>query len=135
MSEIDWEARIREALDAYNRGDYAEALKHASDDIELRRINTSPDLRDPILGREEVIEFFRPDVFEDQRTELLELIRPTAGAIVTKVRFSARGAGSGLDVPPLESFVVWHIPGDAITKIEFFGVLDDAIRAVETGPG
>jgi ketosteroid isomerase-like protein len=134
MTEIDWEARIREALDAFNREDYETALRHATDDIELRRIDTSPDSRDPIRGRDQVIEFWRPEVFEEQRAELLELISLGDDTIITKVKFSARGAASGLDVPPLESFVVWYLRDDKISKLAFFGVLADAERAAESGP-
>jgi ketosteroid isomerase-like protein len=134
MPAIDWEARIREAMEAYNRGDYEAALTHASDDVELRRIEISPDSRDPIRGREQVLKFFRPDLFVDQRSELIELIEAGENAIVTRIRFSARGAGSGLEVPPLESFILWRIEGGVITRIEFHTVLADALRAAEADP-
>jgi hypothetical protein len=134
MAAIDWEARIREAIDAFNRGDYEAAMTYASDDVELRRIDTSPESRDVLRGREQVVEFFRPDVFVDQRVELVELIPGEAGATITRVRFSARGAGSGLEIPPLESFVVWRVAGEEIARIELYAVLDDARHAARLDP-
>jgi hypothetical protein len=79
-----------------------------------------------------VLEFFRPDVFEDQRGELVELIQGDK-AIITRIRFSARGAGSGLAIPPLESFIVWRIEGDAVARIEFYAHSDEARRAAGLG--
>jgi ketosteroid isomerase-like protein len=134
MAGIDWEARISEAIDAFNRGDYETALTHASDDVELRRIDTSPDSRDIVRGRERVVEFFRPDVFVDQRGELVEFVPAGEGTTITRIRFSARGAGSGLELPPLDSFVVWRIDGDAIARIEFYTELEAARRAAGLDP-
>ena len=122
------------AVDAYNRGDFEGALAYASERVELKRIETSPDGRDVVRGRDAVIEFFRPDVFVDQRSELVELIRAGEDAIVTQIRFTARGSGSGVQVPALDSFIVWRIEGDEITRIEFYNESEAAWRSVGVDP-
>ncbi|MGH2952519.1 MAG: nuclear transport factor 2 family protein [Solirubrobacterales bacterium] len=118
MAEIDWERRLREGIEAYNRGDWEAVLTDASDDIELQRADISPEARDIVRGRERVLEYFRPEVFEDQRIDLRE-IEIGDGAVYMSMRFSARGAGSGIPVE-IDSYAVYRIADDLLTRLEIY---------------
>jgi ketosteroid isomerase-like protein len=115
---LDWETRLRAAIDAYNRGDYEAVMDLASEDIELQRAGNAPESREVVRGREAVLEFFRPEVFEDQRIELGEL-EVGSDAIVAAQSFTARGRGSGLPID-IDSWVVYRIGGDVLTRIEVY---------------
>jgi ketosteroid isomerase-like protein len=114
----DWERRLRDAIAAFNRGEYDAVLGLASDDIELQRASASPDSREVVRGREQVVEYLRPNIFSDQRIEILNLEIGDDTALV-RTRFSARGSGSGIPVD-VESWTVYRVEGEALTRIEIY---------------
>jgi ketosteroid isomerase-like protein len=124
---VDWERTLRDGIAAYNRGEYEQVLANASEDVELRRADNSPDSREVLRGREQVLAWFHPDVFEDQRIELLEF-ELGDDALFTRVRFTARGSGSGLPVE-IESYTVYRISGDQFTRLEIYVDADEARAA------
>ena len=127
MSEIVWEQRIREGIEAYNRGDWDAVLIDASDDVELKRADISPDARDVVRGRERVLEYFRPDVFTDQHIDPLQIVVGD-DAVYVRMRFSARGAGSGIPVE-IESHAVYRIADDRLIRLEIYGEEPEARAA------
>jgi ketosteroid isomerase-like protein len=131
MSEIDWEQRIREGIEAYNRGDWEAVLADASEDIELKRADISPEARDVVRGRERVLDYFRPDVFQDQRIEIRE-IEIGEDAVYVRMNFSARGAGSGIPME-LESHTVYRIVDDLLVRLEIYADAPDARAAAGLG--
>ena len=120
----DWEARLRKAIEAYNRGDYEAVVDLGSDDVELQRASRAPESREVVRGREQVLEFFRPQVFDDQRLELGE-VEVGPDAILAQTTFTARGRGSGIPVE-IESWNVYRVRGDALSRIEIY---NDAVEA------
>jgi ketosteroid isomerase-like protein len=127
MAGIDWERRLRDGFEAYNRGDWEAVLTYASDDVELQRAHTSPDSREVLRGREQVLAFFRPDVFEDQRIDVLDLeVAPDAAYV--RMRFTARGAGSGLPAE-IESYNVYRIANGLLTRVEIYADEQEARAA------
>jgi ketosteroid isomerase-like protein len=118
MDEIDWEERLRDGLAAYNRGDYEQVLAYASDDVELKRTDDSPDSMEILHGRAAVLGWFQPDAFTDQHLELLKL-DTGVDSVVGHLRFTARGAGSGMPVE-IESFVVYRLDGGLVRRLEVY---------------
>ena len=127
MDQAAWEQRFRDGVEAFNRGDYEGLLDLATHDAELQRAPDSPNSREVIRGREALVEFFRPDAFEDQRSELVELEFGNE-AVLARILFRARGAGSGIPVE-IESFVVFRIAGDRFTRMEIYPEHDEARAA------
>lgn len=132
MSELDWEQLLRDGLDAYNRGEWDAVLPYAALDIELQRAPTSPEAGTLVRGREQVVEFFRPDALSEQQLDMLEF-HEGAGAFLAKMRFSAKGAGSGLPVE-LIAFIVYRVEGERVTRIEIYNEEADGRRAAGVDP-
>jgi ketosteroid isomerase-like protein len=131
VSASDWERILREGFDAFNEGDWEAVLEHASEDVEVRRIETSPDSMDVVRGREQVRAFLRPDAFADQHIEVLAM-EHGADAVYVRMRFTARGAGSGLPVD-IDAHNVYRFAGDRLTSIELYG--DQAQARAAAGLG
>jgi ketosteroid isomerase-like protein len=93
-------------------------LDAASDDVEYQRGANAPGAREVIRGKETLTQYFRPDVLEDQRFEILDLDVGTQSAVARMV-FSARGAASGITVDN-ESWVVYRITDDLVSRIEVY---------------
>jgi ketosteroid isomerase-like protein len=131
MAATDWEQRLRDAIAAFNAGDFEAVLDAAADDVEYQRGARAPDAREIIRGKETLTEFFRPDVLEDQRFEILDLEVGSDSAIARMI-FSARGAASGLEVDN-ESWVVYRMADDLVSRIEVYETEDEAREAAGLG--
>jgi ketosteroid isomerase-like protein len=131
VAKIDWEARLQEGAEAYNRGEWDAVLAYAADDIVLQRAPTSPESMGLIEGRDAVREFFRPDVLDEQHLKLVEFTEGDS-AFVARIRFSARGSGSGLTVG-LDAFIVYVIKADLISRIEIHNEEQPARAAAGLG--
>jgi ketosteroid isomerase-like protein len=105
---------VRASIEAFNRGDFEEATKRAHPEIVLTRVGGF----EPLRGREAVIEWMKPDVLEDQKMELLEVI-PNGDCIFARVQTSARGAASGIEADAL-IFAAWTFEDQLATKIELY---------------
>lgn len=114
----NWEERLRGAIEAYNRGEYEAVMDLTSDDVELQRAATSPESREVLRGRDRVLEFFRPDVFEQQEVRADD-IEVGEDSLIVHTLFKARGRGSGLPVE-IESWVVYRVEGETLTRIEIY---------------
>jgi ketosteroid isomerase-like protein len=133
MDEIDWERRLRDGIEAYNRGDYAAVLAFAADDVVLKRPADAPEGKQTVDGREAVLQFFRPDVFREQYLDLHE-VHEGDGALVARITFSATGAGSGMAIS-LDSFLVYTLAPsrEEITRIAIYNEEHEARAAAGLG--
>lgn len=114
----NWEQRLRDAIEAYNRGDYEAVIDLASDDVELQRAGNAPESREVLRGRAQLLEFFRPQAFDDQQLKIGKIVVGT-DAIVARMIFTARGRGSGIPVE-IESWAVYRVEGETLTRIEIY---------------
>jgi ketosteroid isomerase-like protein len=131
MASIDWDGRLREAVAAFNAGDYDEISRYVTPDVELQRVGNAPEAIGVVSGRDAVLQFFHPDAFDEQRLEALE-IEGGPPALVGHQRFHARGAGSGLPVE-IESWIVYRVEGDLVRRIEVYQSREEALAAAELG--
>ena len=129
MAEIDWERRLRESVDAFNRGDFGAMLDNATDDVTYRRSAASPESRETVEGREALLEYMRPDVFSEQHLEVGE-VRLGDAAHVASMTLTATGASSGLAFSATSYLAYFLDPsGEKIARIEVHADLESACAA------
>ena len=121
---IDWEKTFRDAIAAYNRGDWEALGPLMTEDAELQRAPTAPEAEGIVSGRAAVVEFFKPDVLTDQRLEVEEF-HLAEGCFWARLVFNATGSGSGLQVA-LTAWSVYRYNGEKLTRIEIY---DDEAQA------
>ena len=113
--------RVRDALAAFNRGDFDRAVEIAHPDVVFIRPGGLSELR----GAENIRAWMEPDAFESQELEPTDL--QTAGnRVLVRQHARARGAGSGIDVE-LDTWSVWTFDGDGrVTRVESFSDQEEA---------
>jgi ketosteroid isomerase-like protein len=121
--------RLRAAYDAYNRGDAAGAADLASEDIEVRPPPTSVD-PEPFRGRDALLKYLEPNLFEFQRAEPTEFLEHD-DRIFVAVRVHARGRESGVELHD-EAFHVWTVEDERAVRFEVFVDRDDALAALRS---
>ena len=87
-------AKVRQALDAFSRGDFDAALKDAHPEIE--QVGGI----EPLKGIARVRAWMEPDAFESNVVELLD-IRVVGNKVLTRTHNRIKGAGSGIEVDAL----------------------------------
>jgi glucokinase len=109
-------ARVRTALEAFNRGDFDAALAvGVHPDVEF----LPPGGQMPIRGIERFRAWMEPDAFESQVIEPRQF-RSAGNKILVSQRTKARGAGSGIEVE-LDVWGVWTLDdAGLVTRIEIF---------------
>ena len=147
MREGEWAGRLRESFEALNRGDVDAALAWCHPEIEIKRVDGSTDEHDLVRGREAVVEFLAPDVFERQTLEPLDVFEFLAPDVferqtlepldvfegervaVAHTIFRATGSASGLETA-VETWIVYSIGEDGLVRrIENWTRREDAARA------
>jgi ketosteroid isomerase-like protein len=135
LTEEELAERLRDAYEAFNRGDFDAALEFAHPKIVFVR----PAGQSPLVGVEGIREWMEPDAFESQRIEPLE-IRVEGNRALVRARTIARGAGSGIELEA-DSLTVWTADDDGrAIRLETFLVEDeeaaiDALHRAElSGP-
>lgn len=92
---------IRAVYDAYNRGDFDAAVPTtAHPDLEVVPSGDQP----PIKGAAQVRAWMKPDAFESQVIEPLDL-RAAGSKVLVRARTRIRGAGSGIEA----EFLFWAV--------------------------
>ncbi|MDP9188083.1 MAG: nuclear transport factor 2 family protein [Actinomycetota bacterium] len=115
LTDAEIAATLRRLADAFNRGDYEGSIEIAHPEIELVRAWEKSSL----YGTEALQAWLKPDAFENQSLELLDLTI-SGGKVLVNQRFRARGAGSGMDVE-VDSWAVWTLDEAGLaTKLELF---------------
>ncbi|HKP20752.1 MAG TPA: nuclear transport factor 2 family protein [Thermoleophilaceae bacterium] len=118
---------LRAAYDAYNRGEVASVAGFASEDIEVCPPPTSLDPA-PFRGRDALLQYLEPDLFEFQRAEPAEFLEEE-DRILVAVKVHARGRGGGVELHD-EAFHVWTVEGERAVRFEVFVDRDEALAAL-----
>lgn len=127
MPEGPNSARIRQGIEAFNEHDVERVLSFVSDDVEWKRVDGLPDEGGLLHGKAAVREFLRPEVFETQSLEPLEILEE-GDTVVVRARFTARGAGSGIELA-VESYIVYRIRDGLAWRVENWRAREDAERS------
>ena len=117
--------KLREAFDAFNRGDLESAGEWVDQDIEIGR---TPFIDPPPRGKEAFLEFSRPNMFERQTVELLST-EVHGNVVLADLIFHAMGRGSGVEVSQAV-FQVFTWRDGMVVKWEVFFDRKEAKAAV-----
>jgi ketosteroid isomerase-like protein len=113
--------KLRQAYEAFSRGDFDEALTFAHPDIEF----FPPGNAAPYRGIENFRAWMEPDAFDRQVVEPLEFI-DEGNKVLVKQHVKSRGAGSGIELEG-RSWSVWTVNEDGLaTRVEGFLEHDEA---------
>ena len=93
--------KLRRIYEAYNRGDYDDAISIMHPDVEFFPTGGQP----PYRGTASVRRWMEPDAFEQQVVEPLEFVSSRQKVLV-RTRTRGRGAGSGIELE-VDGWNVW----------------------------
>ncbi len=114
MSEENVET-LRAAFAAFNRGDFDVVIKLAHPDFELVRGGGQSVVKGVAAFRT----WMEPDAFEEQRYEPLD-ITASGNRVFVRLRFTGRGAGSGMDLDFTTFSVFTFDDAGLLTRLEGF---------------
>ncbi len=129
MSE-DLERTVREAYDAYNRGDFEGAARFMHPEIEWDSGETSL-MGDAVRGPQAIIERLRPDIFASQRGDI-QRIEVNGEQVFIEMRFHAVGSGSGVEVVT-NAWQVWTFEQGLAVRVQNFLDREQARAAAGLG--
>jgi ketosteroid isomerase-like protein len=89
---------VRTAAAAFNRGDLDTWFGYLADDIDYRAAEGAPDDHGPIHGKDALRSYMQDwlDMFDDFRSEPVELIDAGGDKVIAVVRISGRAKLSGV---------------------------------------
>ena len=112
---------LRSLYGAFNRSDFDAAVEAVHPDIEFVRFGDQV----PVRGVAALRGWMEPDAFEDQRFEPLDF-RVNGDKIFVRHHFTARGAGSGIELD-FTAFAVFTLDDDGlVTRLEAFPPHEEA---------
>ena len=117
--------KLRAAFDAFNRGDLESAGEWVDQDVEIGR---TPFIDPPARGKEALLEFMRPNMFERQEIELVAT-EVHGNMILADLILHAVGKGSGVEVSQA-NFQLFTIRDGTFVKWEVFYDRKEAEAAV-----
>jgi ketosteroid isomerase-like protein len=90
---------VRDAAAAFNRGDVDAWLEYLADDIDYRAAEGALDDRGPMHGKDAVRAYMQDwlDMFDNLRTEAVELIDAGEDRVIAVTRISGRAKLSGVE--------------------------------------
>ncbi len=117
--------QVRAGYDAFNRGDFDDAVSYYHPEVELHR----PGGLAPLVGAEALRAWMEPDAFASQRIEPLS-VEVGDGKVLIRQRMRAVAAGSGIEMENDTWCVMSHDEDLLVTRIETFMLYEeDAARA------
>jgi ketosteroid isomerase-like protein len=90
---------VRDAAVAFNRGDLDAWFEYGADDIDYRAAEGALDDRGPMHGKDAVRAYAQDwlDMFDDFKSEVLELIDAGEDQVIAVLRISGRAKLSGVE--------------------------------------
>ena len=124
------EERVRDAIDAINRGDVDGFLAQTHADFEWNVLRASP-LAGTYRGQEEVRAYVQEwlDTFDDVRLDIEELVEMDDQVLVV-VRGSGWGRASGVEVEN-HFCQLWTLSGGVPTRMSEYATREEALAAAE----
>ena len=122
---------VRAAKDAWNRGDWDEALKHATPDVVLDNSRSVGEWRGVHHGPDQVKHAFQmlTEAWQSVHIEIIEFIEADEGVLVTRQRSRFVGR-DGMELPgPTRSGWLWKLRAGKIVYVAVYNDLNDALEA------
>jgi uncharacterized protein len=123
----DFAAVVREAYEAFNRGELDGLLELLDPDVEWIPPPSSVEPQ-PLRGREAVRGYLRPNIFDTQTAEPLETIEE-GDRLMVVARVRARGRESGLELDQI-AYHVLKLADDLVVRFEVHVDRAAAMRAL-----
>jgi ketosteroid isomerase-like protein len=122
--------RVREAVEAINRGDFQAALDRAHPDIEWQTLDAFPDAG-TYRGPEGVRAFFQTwlDTFRGFRLHLEKCVAVDEDRVLATLRVSGEGAGSGVEVESPPFFQLIEFRDGLLFRARMFQSESEALEA------
>src|SRR5262245_47819134 len=120
-------AKVRAGYEAFNSGDFDAAVAWLHPEIVWNRVFEA---EAPLHGREAVREFFNPEVFETQRTEVLDM-EAIGEYVLVHGRFHGSFPASGLELAQ-DGYHLWRIRDGLAAEFRYFLDREEAVSAAES---
>jgi ketosteroid isomerase-like protein len=90
---------VRDAAEAFNRGDLDAWAEYVADDIDYRAAEGAPDDHGPIHGKDALHAYMQDwqDTFDDLTSEPVEVIDAGEDNVIAVIRISGRAKQSGVE--------------------------------------
>jgi ketosteroid isomerase-like protein len=124
--------RIRESVEAVNRGDLDAALDRVHPDAEWQTLDLFPDAA-TYRGPEEIRQFFRTwqNLFRGFRLHLEKCVPVGEDHVLAALRVSGEGSESGASVASPVFFQLFEIRDGYLVRTQMFRTERDAVHAAE----
>ena len=123
--------RVKAGYEAFNRGDYDAAAEYYHPDIVWHRVSA---IESPLVGREAVRRNMDPQIFAEQRAELVEA-EVVGDCVLVRAVFRIKGAGSGIEMTD-DAWHLYRIKDGMAIEFRHFTDRDEAVAAArEPSPG
>ena len=122
---------IRAAMEAWNRGDWDEALKDAAPGFELDNSSNAGEWRGVHRGPDQAKRMWEAflEPWESIRIEVSEFIEADEGVVVTRQKAHFVGR-DGIELPgPTRSGWLWMIRDGKLARLAIYNDLDEALKA------
>ncbi len=122
---------VRAAMEAWNRGDWDETLKHTAPDFVLDNSMNSGDWRGVHRGADDVKRAWGllTEAWQSVRIEVSEFIEADEGVVVTRQKAHFVGR-DGIELPgPTRSGWLWKLRAGKIVFVATYNDLDEALEA------
>jgi ketosteroid isomerase-like protein len=117
---------LRRGYDAFNRGDFNAAVAEMHPEVEWKRAEWAPETT-PLRGADAVKAWMTPDIFENQKVAVEEVIQ-NGDKVFVQAMFSGRAIGSGIEISN-RAWHVWTVRDGKAARLEFFQDRSDALAA------
>jgi ketosteroid isomerase-like protein len=131
MSESENVRRVRQTIEAFNRGEHERIVAGVDPGFELKRASEAPDSDEVVRGPGAFARWLRPDAFESMRLEI-DGITEVGEKVLVEGHARGVGRGSGVEIDQ-HVYVLYTVSGDRITAMEVFFDLADAEKAAGLG--
>jgi ketosteroid isomerase-like protein len=121
---------VRDAAEAFNRGDLDTWWQYVADDIDYRAVEGAPDDHGPLRGKDAVRAYMQDwqDTFDDFTSEPVELIDAGEDNVIAVIRISGRAKLSGVEAD-LTYAALYTLREGKIARGREYWTRDEALEA------
>jgi ketosteroid isomerase-like protein len=121
--------RVKAGYEAFNRGDFDAAAEYYHPEIVWHRVSG---IEAPLVGREAVRRNMDPQIFAEQRAEVVEA-DVVGDCVLVRAVFQIRGAGSGIEMAD-DAWHLYRIKDGMAIEFRHFTERDEAVAAARGAP-